>query len=53
MAIAMYRGLELGMAHVVTDELHREKWIIYSDDNKMARIEKKVTEPLVEPLAGL
>ena len=53
MTIAMYRGVELGIAHVVTDELHREKWIIYSDDDKMARIEKRVIESLVEALAGL
>ncbi len=51
MAVAMYRGTELGIVHVVTDELYGEKWVMYSDDNKMAEIEKRVVQILIEILA--
>jgi len=53
MTIAMYRGVELGIAHVVTDELYGEKWVMYSDDNKMAEVEKRVVESLIDTLAKL
>ncbi len=53
MAVAMYRGVELGIVHVVTDELHGRQWTMYQDDNKMAKIEKKTVEILIEILARL
>ncbi len=53
MAIAMYRGVELGIAHVVTDELYGEKWTMYSDDDMMARVEKEVVQSLIEVLARI
>jgi len=53
MTIAMYRGVELGIAHVVTDGFYGEKWIMYSDDNKMAEVEKRVVESLIDTLAKL
>ncbi len=53
MAVAMHRGVELGVVHVVTDELYGEKWVMYSDDSKMAEIEKKIVESLIETLAKL
>ena len=53
MAVAMYRGVELGIIHVVTDELYGRRWTMYQDDDKMAKIEKKVVETLIEILAGL
>mgnify|MGYP001770668663 CR=1 FL=1 len=51
MTVAMYRGVKLGIVHVVTDELYGEKWIIYSNDSKMAEIEKSIVESLIETLA--
>ncbi len=53
MAVAMYRDVELGIVHVATYELYREKWIMYQDDNKMAEIEGKVVQTLIEILAEL
>lgn len=53
MTVAMYRGVKLGIVHVVTDELYGEKWVIYSDDSKMTEIEKKIVESLIETLAKL
>jgi len=53
MTVAMYRGVELGIAHVVTDELYGEGWKMYGDDNKMARVEGEVVQTLIGILAGL
>ena len=53
MAVAMHRSVELGVVHVVTDELYGEKWVMYSDDSKIAEIEKKIVESLIETLAKL
>ena len=53
MAVAMYRGAKLGIVHVVTDELYGEEWVMYRDDNKMAEIEKKTVQTLIETLAEI
>lgn len=53
MAVAMHRGVEIGIAHIVTDELYREKWVIYSDDKKAATIEKEIVNTLIDLLARL
>ncbi len=51
MTVAMYRGVELGIALVVTDELYGAKWVIYQDDDKMAKIEKEIVQTMIRILA--
>ena len=51
--VAMHRSVELGMVHVVTSELYGEKWVMYSDDNKMVEVERSVIQVLIGILAGV
>jgi len=53
MSVAMYRGVELGIALVVTDEIRGEKWRMYQDDNRMAEIESSVVHSMIRALAEL
>ncbi len=53
MSLAMYRGVDLGIALVVTDELYGEKWVIYQDDNRMAEIEKEVVQTMIRALTRI
>jgi len=53
MTIAMYRGVELGITLVVTDELYGERWVMYQNDDRMAEIEKGVVQTMVKTLATL
>ncbi|WP_153801375.1 hypothetical protein [Hyperthermus butylicus] len=41
MAVAMYRDASLDIALVITDELYGEQWRFWSDDNRMAEVEKE------------
>jgi len=38
---------------VVTDELYRDKWVIYQDDERMAEIEKEAVETMIRVLARI
>ena len=53
MSIAMYRGVEVGIALVVMDELYEGKWILYRDSGRMLSVEKSVIEKLLKILAKL
>lgn len=53
MSVAMYRGVELGIVLVVTDELYGVKWSFYQDDNKMSKIEDEVVRTMIKTLAKL
>ena len=53
MAVAMYRGVELGLAHIVTDELYTGTWRPYSDRERMARVEKRVVLSVLRALARM
>jgi len=50
MSVAMYRGVELGIVHVVTDQLYGDKWTMYSDDNRMTKVEKEAVQTLIKVL---
>jgi len=45
MSVAMYRGVELDLVHVVTDQLYGDIWTMYSDDNRMTEAEKGPYKP--------
>jgi len=51
MSVAMYRGVELGIALIVTDELHGEKWRFCRDRERAELLEREVTRALLEALA--
>ncbi len=53
MAVAAYRGVELGLAHIVTDELYTGSWRVYSDRERMARVEKRVALAALSALARM
>ena len=53
MSIAMYRGVDLGIALIVTDELYRDKWVIYQDDDRMAKIEKEIMQVMIKTLVEI
>jgi len=53
MSVAMFRGVDLGIALIITDELYRESWRIFSDKRKMARIEEEVVKALFEVLVRI
>ena len=53
MSIAMYRGAELGIALVVTDELHGGKWRFYQDDDRMAEVERSAVQAAIRALAKI
>jgi len=53
MSVAMYRGVELGILHVVTDQLYGDKWTMYSDDNRMAEVEKEAVQTLIKVLSRI
>jgi len=53
MAVAVYRGVELGLAHIVTDELYTGSWRVYSDCERMARVEKRVALAALSALAKM
>ncbi|RLE93906.1 MAG: hypothetical protein DRN04_05445 [Thermoprotei archaeon] len=52
MSVAMFRGVDLGIALIITDELYRESWKIFSGKRKMARIEE-VVKTLFEVLVRI
>jgi len=53
MSVAMFRGVELGIVLVVTDELYGGKWSSYQDDNKMSKIEDEVVKTMIKTLSKL
>ena len=52
MAVAAYRGLEIALAHTVTDEPHTPRWRMYEDPGRMARVEEAVARAALEALAA-
>ncbi len=53
MAVAMYRGVDLGIALVVTDELYGDKWRIYQDDDKAQKVEEGMVKTMIKVLAEI
>ncbi|WFO74884.1 nucleoside phosphorylase [Desulfurococcaceae archaeon MEX13E-LK6-19] len=53
MSVAMYRGVDLGIALVVTDELYGDKWRIYQDDDKAQKVEEEIVKTMIKVLAEI
>ncbi|RLE99806.1 MAG: hypothetical protein DRJ63_04315 [Thermoprotei archaeon] len=53
MSVAMYRDVDLGVALIVTDELHGETWKIHHDSAKATKVEEEVTKALFKALTKI
>ncbi len=51
MTVAMVRGVRIGVVLVVMDELFGGEWVVYSDRERMARVEREALRTLLRVLA--